>query len=144
MTLSKPVKILVGIGTAWLMVFPVLLGVGWLLMSFGMVAVPILLRDRFPLVAIPLFFILFIIVFAVQFATVAVQMALMVFYLVHVIKNTAASETIRIILAIGNFFIPFASMPIYYYLFIWRDRPPEWALNPVPLPAYPQSSRGGE
>ena len=44
-----------------------------------------------------------------------------------VIRNTTASESIRIILGIGVFFLPFIAMPVYYYLYIWRDQPPSWA-----------------
>jgi hypothetical protein len=51
----------------------------------------------------------------------------MAFYLIHVIRNTKADETVRITLGLGNFFMPFIAMPIYFYLFIWLEDPPGWA-----------------
>jgi hypothetical protein len=133
--LSKPIKILLGIGTAWLAVFPAFFVAAWMLMSIGMMAVPFILRDRFSPAALLLFIIPFAFIFVLEFATIALQMFLLVFYLIHIIKNTVASESLRIIFGVGNFFMPFISMPIYYYLFIWLDRPPDWALNTVPPPA---------
>jgi hypothetical protein len=135
MILSKPVKILLGIGTAWLTVFPAFFVAAWMLMSIGMMAIPFLLRDRFSPAALLLLIIPFVLIFVLEFATIALQMFMLVFYLIHIIKNTVAPESLRIIFGVGNFFMPFISMPIYYYLFIWLDRPPDWALNPVPPPA---------
>jgi hypothetical protein len=54
---------------------------------------------------------------------------LLPFYLIRVIKNTTASETVRIILGVGMFFAGFIAMPTYYYLYIWRDQPLGWALD---------------
>lgn len=56
------------------------------------------------------------------------QLALTAFYLVHAIRNASAMQAIRIILGVGSFFLSVVAMPIYYYLYIWRDRPPAWAL----------------
>ncbi len=134
MVLSKPTKILLGIGTAWLAIFPAVFVVAWMLMSIGMMVIPVLLRDRFSPAVLLLLIIPFALVFLLEFATIALQMFLLVFYLIHIIKNTVAPESLRIIFGVGNFFMPFVSMPIYYYLFIWLDRPPDWALNPTPPP----------
>jgi hypothetical protein len=72
-------------------------------------------------------FSLFGLIFPLHFCTIFIAMGLMVFYLVHVIKNTKADETIRILLGVGNYFLPFIAMPIYYYLYVWLDDPPAWA-----------------
>jgi hypothetical protein len=57
------------------------------------------------------------------------QFVLIPFYLIHVIKNVTASETFRILLGVGLFFLPFVAMPAYYYLYIWLDQPPVWAIE---------------
>ncbi len=134
MILSKQVKVLIGIGTAWLVIFPVVFIIAWMLMSIGMMAIPVLLRDRFSPAVLLLLIIPFVFIFVLEFATIALQMFLLVFYLIHIIKNTVASESLRMIFGVGNFFMPFVSMPIYYCLFIWLDRPPVWAQTPVPPP----------
>lgn len=51
------------------------------------------------------------------------MLALVVFYLIHVIKNTRADETVRKILGVCMFFLPFIAMPIYYYIYLWLDTP---------------------
>ena len=33
----------------------------------------------------------------------------------------------RIALGLGHLFLPSVAMPIYYYWYIWRETPPEWA-----------------
>jgi hypothetical protein len=101
-------------------------------MVLGMGFLPQGAEDGFPLFMVPFFAI-----FPLHCLTILLQFVLMAFYLVHVIKNTNASETVRIILGIGCFFLPFIAMPIYYYLYIWREEPPEWAVaqgNKQPLP----------
>lgn len=124
MKLSKPIQILVGLGTAWLIIYPILFVAIWLAM-FG---VGFMAQNQD---VQPSFMALFFAVFPLHCLTIALQLVLQVFYLIHVIKNTIASETIRIILGVGIFFLPFIAMPVYYYLFIWRDRPPDWAIAPV-------------
>lgn len=39
------------------------------------------------------------------------------------------SDTIRIIIAVGIFLLPFVIYPIYYYLYIWRKTPPKFSKN---------------
>lgn len=62
--------------------------------------------------------------------TVLLDLVLDAVYMIHVIKNTTGSDTIRIILALGIFILPFIAMPVYYYLYIWLDEPPKWAKKP--------------
>jgi hypothetical protein len=126
MRLSKPIKILVGLGTAWLTIYPFLFLEVWLTMVLGMVFMSGSSNDSQPFFLIPFFAI-----FPLHFLTIFLQFFLDVFYLIHVIKNTTASETLRIILGVGPFFLSFIAMPIYYYLYIWRDQPPDWAIAPV-------------
>jgi len=121
MNISKPIKVLIGIATLWFAVYPVIF-VGVIMISMGVL--PLLAnKGGSP----DPFFPIFGLIFPVHFCTIFIGFGLMVFYLIHVIKNTKADETIRIILGVGCFFLSFVAMPIYYYLFIWLENPPEWA-----------------
>ena len=133
MQLTKLWKIIVGIATGWVVLYPLLFFAVWLLMFGSMVGLPLIAQSMDDPAAMPTFmmapFGLFFLIFPLHILTISLFMGLMVFYLVHLIKNRAGSETIRIILGVGNFFMPYISMPIYYYAFIWRDTPPDWALE---------------
>ncbi len=127
MTLGKPARILIGLLTAWVMLYPLLFFAVWLIMFFGIAVIGESPRSEFPVFMIPFFAI-----FPVHCLTIFLQLGLSAFYLVHVIKNKMASDTIRIVLGVGAFLLPFVAMPIYYFLYIWPDKPPDWALSGAP------------
>lgn len=128
MTLNKPVKILVGLGTLWFTVYPLLFIAVWLFSFVGMgfFSFGAASSNAGP-ESMPFFMFPFLLIFPIHFCTIFLGFILMAFYLIHVIKNTKADETVRIILGIGTFFMPFIAMPIYYYAYIWLDEPPVWA-----------------
>jgi hypothetical protein len=120
MKLSQPVKILIGLATLWLVAYPVMF-IGFMFLmpyTFMMSDSP----EFMPFTG-------FGIIFPLHCLTMIITLSLMVFYLIHVIKNTTASETVRVILGVGIFFMPYIVMTLYYYLFIWRDVPPDWAVG---------------
>jgi outer membrane protein assembly factor BamB len=119
--LNKPLKILVAVGTAWLILYPLLFIAVWFSMMSGFLFAdgpepPVFISSLFSLI------------FPFHCLTIILQFALMGFYLFHVIKNTAASDVVRVVFGVGTFFMPYIAMPVYYFLFIWREHPPEWAL----------------
>lgn len=122
MNISKPVKTLIGLATLWYAIYPFMFMAG-IFMSMGLMPILASSGNNEP----PFFMFPFFALFPIHFCTIFVGMGLMVFYLVHVIKNTKADETVRIILGVGCFFMPFIAMPFYYYLYVWLDNPPEWA-----------------
>ncbi len=128
MKINQPLKIILGVGTLWI--------VGYHLLSFVSSWV-MLLSIRFPALgsagfsSLPSYFSNRMVLGTI---TAAVGYALVTFYLLHVIKNTAASEVVRIILGVGIFYLPAIAMPVYYYLYILCDRPPAWALAPAFAP----------
>ena len=127
MNISKPVKILIGLGTLWYMIYPFIF-IGGIFLSMGLLSF-LTHGDYGPNSELRFGpFPFFGLIFPLHFCTIFLGMGLLVFYLIHVIKNTKADETIRIILGVGNFFMPFIAMPIYYYLYIWLENPPEWAV----------------
>ncbi len=77
----------------------------------------------------PIFMLPFFAIFPLHLLTILLQFVLMAFYLIHVIKNSKAADTVKIILGIGCFFMPFIAMPVYYYIYIWLEAPPAWALQ---------------
>ena len=50
-----------------------------------------------------------------------VQFGLQIFYIIHEIKNKALADNHRILFAIGTFFLPHITMPIYYIAYLWKD-----------------------
>jgi hypothetical protein len=130
MTLSKPWKITVGLATLWLVLYPLLFFAVWLIMFIGMPISGIIASSaegNLPMFIAPFFMLPFFCIFPLHFLTIFIALGLMAFYLIHVIKNTKANDTVRIILGVGCFFMPFIAMPVYYYAYIWHDEPPAWA-----------------
>jgi hypothetical protein len=128
MTLSKPVRILVGIATFWYALYLLLTVIG-ILILFGFVLVTLLqggesvLNLRVLFTRIPGFELML----PVHVCSLFLEVGLLIFYLIHTFKNTKASDAMRIVLGLGHLFLPFVAMPLYYYLYIWRGNPPEWA-----------------
>ena len=128
MTLSKPVRILVGIATFWYALY-LLLTIVSMLIFFGYVLFALLAGGE----TISTLGTLFRQILSLEFmlpihvCSLILEVGLLIFYLVHTIKNTKASDSMRIVLGLGHLFLPFVAMTIYYYLYIWKENPPEWA-----------------
>lgn len=117
MKLNQPIKILVGLGTIWMLLYP-LVFVAFILF------VPLIPLE----LEINLSYLFFNVFGMLIILSLPIQIGLMLFYLIHVIKNKTASEVVRIILGIGLFLMPVIAMPVYYFTYIWRDSPPDWAI----------------
>ncbi|NJN79150.1 MAG: hypothetical protein HC797_00995 [Anaerolineales bacterium] len=126
MQLNKLTIILVGLSTLWFALYPFLFIAVWLFMASGMIFGFASSQSE---TDAPFFMFPFFAIFPLHIFTILLQFVLMAFYLIHVIKNTKASETVRIILALGCFFMPFIAMPIYFYIYIWLETPPAWAFT---------------
>jgi hypothetical protein len=128
MTLSKPLRIVIGIATFWYALY-LLLTIAGIVLFFGYVFLALFaggesisnLRTLFAQI-LSLEFLL-----PIHVCSLSLEVGLLIFYLVHTIKNTKASDSMRIVLGLGHLFLPFVAMPIYYYLYIWKENPPEWA-----------------
>jgi hypothetical protein len=136
MQISKPLKILVGIGTLWYLIFPfIYIGLIFIVM-FGITGLAANVDES----AAPLLMLPFFLIFPLFFLTILVYMALMVFYIIHLVKNKEGSETARILLGLGFFFLTSIAMAVYYFIYVWPDTPPTWALEkqaPVKIPDSP-------
>ena len=128
MTLTKPVKLLIGISTIWYAIYLLLTIAGFAIL-IGYVFVAFLLGGESvaDLSALLMQILSLEIMLPIHLCSLFLEVGLLIFYLVHTIKNTKASDPMLIVLGLGHLFLPFVAMPIYYYLYIWRDNPPEWA-----------------
>jgi len=128
MKLNKTWKIVIGLATLWVIAYPIVLAafiftmVGGVVFAAGTSTEPTA-NSMIPLLS---FFSVF---FPLIFLSSFVQVALSGFYLVHIILNKSAADVIRIVFGIGIFYMPIIALPFYYFVFIWPDRAPSWALQ---------------
>ena len=128
MTLSKPVRILVGVATFWYALY-LLLTIVSIVLFFGYVFLALLAGGETVSNLGSLFRQILSLEFMlpIHVCSLFLEVGLLIFYLVQTIKNTKASDSMRIVLGLGHLFLPFVAMPIYYYLYIWNENPPDWA-----------------
>lgn len=124
MQISKPLRILIGIGTLWFAFYPLLFLAVWVMMLFGILLTAASDQPPTPFTIIPFFAI-----FPLHCLTFLLTFALMAFYIVHLVKNKVGSETVRVLLGLGLFFLPMIAMPVYYFTYVWPETPPAWALE---------------
>jgi hypothetical protein len=126
MKLTRRAKIAAGIATAIYIGLPFIVAGIMILMAM---AVPLFIlaseqggRGEPPefLFAFP--FILMSVIFPLQCGFLLLTFGMITFYLAHIIKNRVASDTTRIILAVGLVFMPFIAMPIYYLMHVWPEQ----------------------
>ncbi len=124
MRLSKPVKVIIGVLTAWELIAPFLYLALWFFFIgsiFYSAEKNTLPEDYiFPTFFLPFMFLIFCNSF--------LQLGLQYFYLSHIILNKTANDIIRVVLGISIFIFSPIAMPIYYFIFIWLEKPPAWAL----------------
>lgn len=75
----------------------------------------------------PVFFAVFI---ALHLFTMLLSMALTVFYMVNVFRNDRVDKDKKVLWAVVLFLGNMIAMPIYWYLYIWKDAPA--AAPPLP------------
>jgi hypothetical protein len=131
MKLNKTWKIVIGIVTAWVAIYP-----------FAMVAVmfaflfpTMLTLESDPSEAFPAAFMGgFMIFWFLMMCSSFLQMGTSMFYLIHIIKNRTGSDLLRILSGIGAFFMPYIALPFYFFVFIWPEETPDWALEKTNVP----------
>jgi len=137
MNLSKPVKVLIGLATAFNVISPLLGILSWLIAVFS----TILGVNNYSGEPTWLFFVFFFMFFPLIFLAGITNLILIPVYLVHIIKNRQGKDNYRILVAIGLHFLPWLAMPFYFFVYIWPDNPPAWALeHPLPPIAPPQKA----
>ena len=133
MKLSNPLKILVGLASGVYMLFPIFLAALWLIAVLSIGFGSNSYRGEPP----PFFFFALFSMFPAIMLVNLLHFILIPFYIIHIIKNNEGSELYRILLCIGLFFMPWLAVPFYFFIYIWPNQPPIWALNASPAPLTP-------
>ncbi len=136
MKLSKPLKIIIGLLTAWVVVAPFLYMAIWFFFIFGVSSFenPAQVNTNFYPAISAAFFIPFVLIMCSSI----LQLGLQGFYIIHVILNKTGGDVIRAVLGVGMFILAIIALPVYYFIFILPDNPPQWAL--AANPSQPVSS----
>ena len=74
---------------------------------------------------------LFMLIFPLHILTMLLMMGLTVFYIVNVFRNERVVKDMKVLWAVVIFIGSIIAMPIYWYLYIWRD--PETPASPPQL-----------
>jgi len=118
--MEKPGKILLGAATLW----PFL----YMIIFFVFIFSTILFMpgkqgpDGFP--------IMFAFIFALHLLTILLTMGLTVYFIVDVFRNARVDKDKKVLWAVVIFLGNMIAMPIYWYLYIWKE--PAVAANPLP------------
>jgi hypothetical protein len=127
MRVSRPVAVLIGAFTLW----PIL----YMFIFFGVFMSGFFTRSD-PSTQPDAGFHSFQLLMALHLGTMLLMMALLTFYIVHVFKNSAISGDKRTLWAVVLFFGNIIAMPVYWFLYVWREPTPVVA-PPLPLPPRP-------
>ena len=127
MTLSNPIKALVGLMTLLVVLFPHALFALW-----GLVVFPMFMGGSSADYPFQRFEMVFALAFPLMCFFTLTMYALTAFYVTHAIKNQGASDVVRIVTLLAIFFFPYLGMPFYYIVFILMPKTPSWALKPQP------------
>lgn len=135
MELTRKQKILLGIASAWPIVYIFI----FMAFVFAMIAMSAGNPGGGGGELNPLFGGGFIIIFLVHMITIFGSLALTVFYIIHAVKNTKLDSNMRIIWIVLFFFGGMIAEPIYWYLQIWKEPEPNIGqLAPPPAATWAQ------
>jgi hypothetical protein len=126
MRVSKPVAILIGVFTAWPFVY-MFVFIAFMIGSFARVTSTTEQEGAFKS---------FQVLMAAHLGTMLIMMALLTFYIVHVFKNPAIAGDKRTLWAVVLFFGNVIAMPVYWFLYVWRE-PLRSMVPPPPIPPAP-------
>jgi hypothetical protein len=118
MVLSRPVKVVIGVLTAW----PVL----YIFLFFGFIVASMIWMSQLPKgggadsSGPPIAFLL---LFAAHFATILLMFGLIAFYIVYLFKTDRVPQDKKALWAAVLFLGNMMAMPVFFYLYVW---PEEW------------------
>ncbi|HLD93286.1 MAG TPA: hypothetical protein VI703_03700 [Anaerolineales bacterium] len=141
MVISRTWKIIIGIATFLVAIFPLLVGVLYFAWIFSMVSQfsnfdpntynPNTYSPDFD----PSTFGYFFLIFPLMMCLGVLQFVMTIFYIIHVINNDLGSRVLRTLSGIGFYFLPWIAMPAYFLIYLAPNKTPDWALEkslPVP------------
>ncbi len=126
MRLSKAVKIIIGLLTAWVVITPFIFFGLWFFFVFSVGSMEN--SSQLNPYLNPAFFSAFFIPFLLVICTSFLQIGLQAFYLVHIILNKSGGDVLRSVLGVGVLILAVIALPVYYFIFILPENPPQWAL----------------
>jgi hypothetical protein len=109
--MRKSTKILLGLGTLWPFIYLILFFIFVFSTVFFLAGGN---QQGDPPV-------IFFAVFALHFLTILWVMALTVFYMVNVFKNDRVDKDKKVLWAVVLFMGNMIAMPIYWYLYFWKE-----------------------
>lgn len=112
--MSKPAKILLGLATLWPIAYLFVFLAFFISMVIGMTNAP---GDHGP-AAFPT---AFIVLFVLHGLTMLWLIGLLVFYIANVFRNDRVQKDMKVLWALVLFMGSMISMPIYWYLYVWRE-----------------------
>lgn len=127
---SRPIKILIGFLTLWVILYPLVFLVIWFPTVF---LIPIMAEQSQSGAPFAVFMLVMLLMMGFMLLSSVVLMIMQVYYLWHVIVNQRMQSVLRVILGIGVFYFPIIAMPLYYFLAVLPAEPPAWSAPPAPV-----------
>jgi hypothetical protein len=116
--MKKSTKVWLGIATIW--------PICWMFIFMGLMLTFVFTLPQGPPPpgqgAPPIVYI-FPFMFAMHFLTIIGHLALMVYFIFNIFKNERLEQNYKIMWTILLFFAGMLVMPVYWFLYIWRDAP---------------------
>lgn len=109
--MSKNKKVLLGIATLW----PIIYFFLCMIVSFGSMFISTGNGASEDIT------IIFFIIFALYLLTIFLILALLIIYIINVFKNNNVPNEKKALWAVVLFIGNIIAMPIYFYLYIWKD-----------------------
>lgn len=113
--MKQPTKVLLGLATVW-PIFYIFIFFGFIFSMLIFVPDASAPHRGFPLMPFS-----FVALFAMHFITIIGGLALTVFYVVNIFKNNRLDQNQKLMWALLSFFAGLFALPVYWYLYIWKD-----------------------
>jgi hypothetical protein len=137
MTFTRPWKIVIGIVTFLVAIFPLIIMGIYFSFFFSMISQISNYESYGPSYSDfdPTFFNSFFLLFPVMMCLGILQFIMTIFYIIVVINNDAGSRILRTLCGLGFYFLPWIAMPAYFLMYIAPNKVPAWALEAGVQPA---------
>lgn len=110
--MKKSTKILLGAGTLWPFVYIFIF-----ILFFFTTALIAPGREE----GTAVFGAMMVVILAMHLFTMALSMGLTIFYIVNVFRNPRVDQDKKVLWAVVIFFANLFAMPVYWYLYIWKE-----------------------
>jgi hypothetical protein len=123
MRMNIVVKIIIGLLTAWVVIYPFLFIFAWFFFVFTAG------NEEFVNSQVdPAMLGLFLLGFFIMIFSAFLQLIIKGFYIAHIILNKDGTDILRVLSGLGVFFLSWIAMPVYYFVYILPKAPPGWAV----------------